>query len=63
MTVATVRPFLDLEEATAALPFGLAALSLDVVTSPSIVEAEWRSLEILPRNSLNQSYDRSADEP
>ncbi|MCJ8521692.1 CelD/BcsL family acetyltransferase involved in cellulose biosynthesis [Pseudorhizobium tarimense] len=56
MTVATARPDFDFEDAPSA-PLILASLAFDVVTTPSLIEAEWRSLEILPRNSLNQGFD------
>ena len=35
----------------------LESIAFDVLTSPGLVEADWRSLEVLPRNSLNQGYD------
>lgn len=35
----------------------LASIAFDVVTSPALLEPAWRSLEALPRNSLNQGYD------
>ncbi|MFN7101629.1 MAG: GNAT family N-acetyltransferase [Pseudorhizobium sp.] len=39
------------------MPLDLSSAVFDVVTSPAAIEAEWRSLESLPRNSLDQSYD------
>ena len=38
-------------------PFPLVAMELDLVTLPELVEPEWRELEALPLNSLNQGYD------
>ena len=35
----------------------LADLHLDVLSNPVELEAEWRALAALPRNSLNQGYD------
>jgi len=35
----------------------LASITFDVLTSPALVEPEWRSLEALSRNSLNQGHD------
>jgi CelD/BcsL family acetyltransferase involved in cellulose biosynthesis len=47
----------DLEGRAPSMPFALSEVTFDVLHSPTLVEAEWRSLEALPRNSLNQSFD------
>lgn len=38
-------------------PFPVQALRLDLVETMEEIEAEWRRLEALPRNSLHQAYD------
>ncbi|MGF9562300.1 GNAT family N-acetyltransferase [Neorhizobium sp. JUb45] len=38
-------------------PFPLANLRLDLVARMEDIEADWRRLEALPRNSLHQAYD------
>jgi CelD/BcsL family acetyltransferase involved in cellulose biosynthesis len=60
MSVPTIQPVFDREEVPVPVsgppPSMLASVVFDVVTSPAEVMAEWRALEALPRNSLNQSY-------
>ncbi|CAD7033061.1 GNAT family N-acetyltransferase [Pseudorhizobium endolithicum] len=54
-----VRAKLDLESPAhrALPPPEPGAVTFDVVTMPALVEADWRSLAALPRNSLHQSFD------
>ena len=55
----SVRTDMDAEDIglPGAVAPALSSAVFDVVTSPALIEAEWRSLESLPRNSLDQSYD------
>ena len=58
MPIPTAELVADLEDAP--LPAGrlaIASLAFDVVHDLDLVMADWRSLEVLPRNSLNQAPD------
>lgn len=45
------------EDFVAPTPFDVTRLQFDLVTQMDDVEADWRRLEALPRNSLHQGYD------